>query len=205
WRRYNHDGYGDRGDGGPYEGWGVGRAWPLLTGERGHFELARGRDPGPYLATLERMATRTGLLPEQVWDEADRPDIHMVRGEPTEGAMPLCWAHAEYLKLLRSATDRRVFDRIASVEARYAKAHRRPDPLEVWKFGRQPSTMAKETPLRIIVDQPCVLHWTDSDWAQVTDTEAVATPLGLFYVDLAPGGTVGTRLPFHLPVERVRP
>ncbi|EQD71058.1 glucan 1,4-alpha-glucosidase, partial [mine drainage metagenome] len=89
------------------------------------------------------------------------------------------------------ATDRRVFDRIASVEARYAKAHRRPDPLEVWKFGRQPSTMAKETPLRIIVDQPCVLHWTDSDWAQVTDTEAVATPLGLFYVDLPPLGRSG--------------
>src|SRR5919197_2514312 len=40
WRRYNHDGYGQRDDGGPYERWGRGRAWPLLTGERGHHELA---------------------------------------------------------------------------------------------------------------------------------------------------------------------
>jgi hypothetical protein len=37
WRRYNHDGYGQRDDGGPFEGWGTGRAWPLLTGERGHY------------------------------------------------------------------------------------------------------------------------------------------------------------------------
>lgn len=34
WRRYNHDGYGQQTDGKPYAG--VGRGWPLLTGERGH-------------------------------------------------------------------------------------------------------------------------------------------------------------------------
>ncbi|MHB1434970.1 MAG: glycoside hydrolase family 15 protein [Thermoplasmata archaeon] len=196
WRRYNHDGYGDRGDGGPYEGWGVGRAWPLLTGERGHYELARGRDPSPYLATLERMATRTGLLPEQVWDQTDRPDFHMFLGEPTEGAMPLCWAHAEYLKLLRSVTDRRVFDRIDSVEARYAGARRRPPPLEVWKFNRQPATIGAGVPLRIIADQPFVLHWSDSDWSRVADTEAAPTPLGLHYVDLPPLGRPDRRYRF---------
>jgi glucoamylase len=43
WYRYNHDGYGQRPDGGPYQGWGKGRPWPLLTGERGHYELAVGR------------------------------------------------------------------------------------------------------------------------------------------------------------------
>src|SRR6202008_4072717 len=44
WRRYNHEGFGQRDDGSPYEGWGPGRLWPLLTGERGHYELAAGRD-----------------------------------------------------------------------------------------------------------------------------------------------------------------
>src|SRR6266849_312046 len=44
WRRYNHDGYGQRGDGTSFKGWGTGRPWPLLTGERGHYELAAGRD-----------------------------------------------------------------------------------------------------------------------------------------------------------------
>ena len=43
WHRYNHDGYGQQQDGGPFTEHGVGRVWPLLTGERGHYELAAGR------------------------------------------------------------------------------------------------------------------------------------------------------------------
>ena len=45
WRRYNHDGYGEKADGSAYDGTGEGRSWPILTGERGHYELAAGRDP----------------------------------------------------------------------------------------------------------------------------------------------------------------
>ena len=66
WRRYNHDGYGQRDDGGPFLGWGRGRAWPLLTGERGHYELAAGRDATPYIRAPGAVcrpgpAARTGL------------------------------------------------------------------------------------------------------------------------------------------------
>ena len=43
WHRYQGDGYGEHADGGPFNGTGVGRAWPLLTGERAHYELAAGR------------------------------------------------------------------------------------------------------------------------------------------------------------------
>ena len=42
------------------------------------------------------------MLPEQVWDEADRPDSSLRLGKPAGSAVPLVWAHAEYLKLLRS-------------------------------------------------------------------------------------------------------
>ncbi len=63
WHRYNHDGYGQRDDGGPYQGWGTGRAWPLLTGERGHYELAAGRDPAVFIRTMERFASSTGGRP----------------------------------------------------------------------------------------------------------------------------------------------
>ena len=48
WRRYSHDGYGQREDGGAFKGWGKGRAWPLLTGEWGHYELAAGQKPTVY-------------------------------------------------------------------------------------------------------------------------------------------------------------
>ncbi len=67
WRRYNHDGYGQREDGGPFEGWGKGRAWPLLTGERAHYELAAGGNVKLLIRAMERFASPTGLLPEQVW------------------------------------------------------------------------------------------------------------------------------------------
>src|SRR2546430_10459734 len=88
WRRYNHDGYGQREDGGPYVGWGTGRAWPLLTGERAHYEFAAGHDVKPFVQAMEQFATSTGLLTEQVWDEPDRPEMHMFLGKPTTAAMP---------------------------------------------------------------------------------------------------------------------
>src|SRR3984885_3816612 len=74
WRRYNNDGYGQREDGGPFVGSGKGRGWPLLTGERGHYELASGRDATQYVRWLEGLATPTNLLPEHVWDEDDPPE-----------------------------------------------------------------------------------------------------------------------------------
>ena len=130
WRRYNHDGYGQRPDGGPYQGWGYGHAWPVLTGERGHYELAAGRDVQPYIRALEGFASSTHLLPEQVWALPDLPKAHMLLGRPTGGAMPLSWAHAEYIKLVRSATEGQVCDLIAPVADRYRRRREGP-PLEI--------------------------------------------------------------------------
>ena len=42
-------------------------------------------------------------------------------GKPAGSAVPLVWAHAEYLKLLRSAVDGKVFDRIDPVYERYCE------------------------------------------------------------------------------------
>lgn len=191
WRRYNHDGYGQRDDGGPYLGWGVGRAWPLLTGERGHYELAAGRDPAPYLKTMERFATENGLLTEQVWDQTDRPELHLFQGRPTEAAMPLAWAHAEYISLLRSASDRRVFDRIDEVFDRYGRTSARPARREVWKFNRRPANVPANDSLRVIADQPFRLRVSDDDWRTHSDRDSVETGLSLHYVDLAPLGAPG--------------
>jgi len=76
WHRYNDDGYGEHDDGRPFDGIGVGRAWPLLTGERAHFELAAGRreEALRLLHTLEAFANGGGLLPEQIWDTSDIPE-----------------------------------------------------------------------------------------------------------------------------------
>lgn len=182
WRRYNNDGYGDGPDGAPFLGWGRGRAWPLLTGERGHYELAAGRDAHPYIRAMEGFASRSGMLPEQVWDE-DRPDLGMRLGRPARSVMPLVWAHAEYIKLVRSVADGQVFDRIAPVVERYLNAHGRKD-LEIWKPVRRVRKVARGQILRVLSPASFRLRWSADDWQSVHDTPSRASGLGPHFVDL---------------------
>jgi len=183
WRRYNHDGYGQRRDGGPYLGWGDGHAWPLLTGERGHYELAAGRDVRPYLRAMEGFASSLGLLPEQVWSDPDLPGKHMFFGRPTGSVMPLVWAHAEYLKLVRSAADGQVFDLIAEVADRY-RNRRKAGSVELWKFNRQVRCVPAGGTLRVQADVPFRLHWTCDEWDRAKDTTSTSTGTGAEFVDV---------------------
>jgi glucoamylase len=184
WHRYNHDGYGQREDGGPYVRWGKGRAWPLLTGERAHYELSAGRDVKPFLRAIEGFASPTGLLPEQVWDEQDKPNKHMFLGRPTGSAMPLMWAHAEYVKLLRSVSDGHVFDLIPEVASRYLGDRKACQLFEIWKPNRQVRVVKRGYKLRVQVPAPFRLHWTDDEWRTVKDTPSVATTLGIEFFDI---------------------
>ncbi|MBI3726429.1 glucan 1,4-alpha-glucosidase [bacterium] len=187
WRRYNNDGYGQRADGGPYRHFGVGRAWPLLTGERGHYEFAAGRDARSYVRALERFATRGSLLPEQVWDEPDRPAWKMFLGKPTGAAMPLMWAQAEYVKLLRTLADGRVFDLIPAVAHRYEKKRAGPSRLKVWKFNRHARKVAPGAVLRVLAAAPFRLHWTLGEESQARDTASSSTAIGVDFVDIPIG------------------
>lgn len=127
WRRYPGDEYGEYDTGSPFDGHGVGRSWPLFTGERAHYELAAGDTARARLLfrTLESFAGTTGMLPEQVWDGNDVPERGLVRGLATGSAAPLGWSHAEYVKLWRSLRDGAVFDTPVAVRERYADAFRR--------------------------------------------------------------------------------
>ena len=82
WHRYNGDGYGEHEDGSPFDGTGIGRAWPLLTGERAHYELAAGKkeEANKLLKALENFANEGGLIPEQIWDAADIPERELYFG-----------------------------------------------------------------------------------------------------------------------------
>jgi glucoamylase len=72
WYRYNCDGYGEHEDGSPFDGTGLGRPWPLLAGERAHYELAAGRvaSAEALLGVMENSTEASRLIPEQVWDTA---------------------------------------------------------------------------------------------------------------------------------------
>ena len=168
WRRYNHDGYGQRKDGGPYLGWGQGRAWPIMTGERAHYELAAGKDVSLYIKALEQFSSFGGMLPEQVWDHADLPERGMYFGRSAGSAQPLVWAHAEYLKLLRSVTDGQIFDRISVVAERYAvpKDQRHFESrLEVYQLTRPISCMVQGGTLRVMDAKPFHLLYSVDGWA----------------------------------------
>jgi glucoamylase len=168
WLRYNWDGYGQRADGGPFQGSGQGRVWPLLSGERAHYELAAGNDISDLIKTYEAFATGGQMMPEQVWDEADRPESSLRLGQPAGSAVPLVWAHAEYLKLLRSALDGKVFDRIDPVYERYCESPARTQTrrdLEIYSRRRPIQKISAGSTLRILDQNRFELVWSADGWA----------------------------------------
>jgi glucoamylase len=183
WRRYNHDGYGEKADGSAYDGTGEGRSWPILTGERGHYELAAGRDPLPFIEAMEKFANEGGMLPEQLWDAADLPDGKMKRGSPTGSAMPLCWTHAEYVSLVRSHKDGVCFDRIEPVYQRYARAGTG-SKIEMWTLAHQPQRIAPGKTLRIITEKAATIHWSFDGWATAHDLESRDAGFGCWFGDV---------------------
>lgn len=187
WRRYNHDGYGQRKDGGPFEGWGQGRAWPLLGGERAHYELEAGNDIAPYINAMERFSSIGGMLPEQIWDYADMPSQGMYLGRPAGSAQPLVWAHSEYLKLLCSATQRRVVDRISIVEERYAVPRDKrsfASQINIFQTARPISDLVAGKSLRIVDPQKFRVVFTVDQWATTLVLESRPVGFSGFFADI---------------------
>lgn len=184
YRRYNSDGYGEHADGSPFDGTGIGRGWPLLTAERAEYELMLGNDPLPWLEMLTRMTGPAGLIPEQVWDAPDIPARGLVMGKPSGSAMPLVWAHAEFLKLVYARERKRPLEFLNCVEVylkqdnpkRRALHWRIDTPFDVLRVGRD---------LLIDLAAPFVLHFGFDGWQAVHDKLSVALPFGRHGVRLA--------------------
>ncbi|MGH9599192.1 MAG: glycoside hydrolase family 15 protein, partial [Terracidiphilus sp.] len=194
WLRYNYDGYGNRADGGAFQGWGQGRVWPLLTGERAHYELAAGDGFEQMIRTYENFATCGQLLPEQVWDEEDLPEASMWKGKPAGSALPLVWAHAEYLKLLRSAADGKVFDRIDAVYNRYCEPEGRKRvrrKLEIYSRHRPIQRIAPGDTLRILDEVRFDVVWSGDGWKTAQTAASRSVGYAGFSADLTPGVEAG--------------
>ncbi|MEP2774759.1 MAG: glycoside hydrolase family 15 protein [Luteolibacter sp.] len=198
WRRYNHDGYGNKDDGRAYDGTGVGRCWPILTGERGHYELAAGNDPLPFIETLEKFANAGGMMPEQVWDADDLPEKSMFRGGPTGAAMPLCWSHAEYLSLVHSRINGVIFDRIEPAFQRYVK-EKTGSRLEIWTLVHQLRRIPAGKILRIVTDHPTKVRWSDDGWQTEHQLESKDSGFDCWFTDLPASNLAsGSRFAFAL-------
>ena len=189
WHRYNDDGYGEHRDGRPFDGTGHGRGWPLLSGERGHYALCAGEDPLPYLKAMVSMATETGMIPEQVWDTAPIPDRQLYPGRPTGSAMPLLWAHSEFIKLVVSRAQGEPCDRPQLTWERYKGV--RPDiNWRIWTLHCQPRCIKPGCDLRIILTAPATIHWSSDNWAHATDSNTHPAGLGMHMFDIPCAGNV---------------
>ncbi|RWM02020.1 glucan 1,4-alpha-glucosidase [Mesorhizobium sp.] len=196
WYRYTGDGYGEHEDGSPFDGTGQGRPWPLLVGERAHYELAAGRHgkAAELLETFERSAGVGGLLPEQVWDASDMPERELRLGAPSGSAMPLVWAHAEHIKLLRSLRDGTVFDMPPQGVERYIR-RKIVSPFRTWRFNNKIRSIPAGKRLRVELAARGVVHWSSDKWLTVQDDKTAENALGVHLVDLAvaglpPGSTI---------------
>lgn len=185
WRRYNGDGYGEHADGRPFDGTGIGRPWPLLTGERAHFEIAAGRlaQAEALKVALSKFANAGGLLPEQIWDAADLPEKELRNGEPSGSAMPLVWAHSEYIKLCRSLADGCVYDMPAQTKERY-QVRKMGSAHGIWRFNHKCRSVAVGKLLRVELLQPAVVHWSCDGWTTLADTATRDTGIGVHLADL---------------------
>ena len=124
WHRFSFDGYGEQADGGDWDLFfdnparqTRGRLWPLLSGERGEYELIAGRRADHLLATIAASANDGLMLPEQVWD--GQPPAGERAGTGTRSATPLAWTHAQFVRLAWSIQAGKPVERPAIVACRY--------------------------------------------------------------------------------------
>jgi glucoamylase len=127
WHRYEWDGYGETRSGGewritdPNTFRTLGRAWPLLAGERGEYAVTAGQDGRPYLTSMAAAAGEGDMLAEQVWDGRPPTGEPCCRaGEGTRSATPLVWSHAGLVRLAWTVQRGTPVDRQAVVADRYA-------------------------------------------------------------------------------------
>ena len=195
WIRSTGDGYGEHGDGTPYDGHGVGHCWPLLAGERGHFALADGDRTfaTEILHTMTRQTSACGMIPEQVWSAPDIPEHELYNGHPAGSGMPLAWAHAEYVKLLRSLDENRVWDTPPQTVDRY-QVQGKHSNFEIWTEHEPRHWITQGRDLRMDFNEPSIVTWNVGGESHTQRTAQPVCALHSLILKLPAGWT-------HLSIE----
>jgi glucoamylase len=132
---------------------------------------------------MKSFANESGLIPEQVWDSPDLPEHGLHFGRPSGSAMPLVWAHAEYLKLQRSLRDGRLFDLPPQTVQRYL-TEKTVSARMVWRFNHKIRSLPAGKLLRIETLAPARIRWSADDWNTVQDISTHDVGLGMHIADL---------------------
>ena len=186
------DGYGDcyqpsgsscstPGEPWPTTDTGTGHLWPVLSGERGEYEVAAGHYSfaRSLLQSMQNMQSGQGLEPEQAWEDPPLPaspygsdpttaSIGFQPGEPAGSASPLTWAQAQYARLALDLSARHNLETPQIVTDRYV-THGMPGPL--------PVTITSPTPGSSVTTSTVTVTGTTTPGATV-DAEAVGSAGG---------------------------
>ena len=152
--------------------------------------MQSGEDPIAYLRTMWKCASVGGLLPEQVWDAAPIPALGLEPGRPSGSAMPLLWAHAEFLKLLIAREQRRPIELLSAVEQRYlsgAADQYAARAAAAWHWRDEVPVLRHEAGRALLIEdrRPFTLHFGFDGWQRVEERAAEAKPFGLWSVRLS--------------------
>ncbi|MGA7271217.1 MAG: glucan 1,4-alpha-glucosidase, partial [Acidimicrobiia bacterium] len=123
---------------------------------------------------MRSFAAPPGLLPEQVWDGPPIPDRELTPGGPTGSAMPLVWAHAEYVRLMASLRLGRVFDTPVEAAERY-RDQTPPPRVASWAPHHKLASMTAGKLLRLDLGAPSTIRWSADAWKSFADIDT--TPM----------------------------
>jgi glucoamylase len=169
WYRYNHDGYGEHADGSDYNGTGIGRLWPIFSGERGIYTIASGSGADSYLTAMTAAENGSGMIPEQVWDNS-APSGY-TPGTPTKSMNPLNWAMGEFITLLLSASSNTIADVPSLTYNRYVSGAYQPH--SGWTVDYDSSQLYQGKALTIYYNgwldshSKVYLHWGENNWQNI--------------------------------------
>ena len=160
---------------------GTGHLWPVLSGERGEYEVAAGdySFARTLLHSMQNMQSGQGLEPEQAWEDpplAASPfgsdpttaSIGFQTGKPAGSASPLTWAQAQYARLALDLSYKRNLETPQIVTDRYV-THGMP--------GSLPLTVTSPASGSSVTSADITVTGTTAPNAQV-DVEAVGAAGG---------------------------
>jgi glucoamylase len=160
---------------------GTGHLWPVLSGERGEYELAAA-DPSSarsLLQSMQNMQSGQGLEPEQAWEDPNlaaspfgtdpaTASIGFTDGAAAGSASPLTWAQAAYARLAIDLSAGRNLETPQIVTDRYV-THGMP--------GSLPVTITSPTPGASVTTATVTVSGTTTPGATV-DAAAVGSAGG---------------------------
>ncbi|MEO8117401.1 MAG: glucan 1,4-alpha-glucosidase, partial [Bacteroidota bacterium] len=112
----------------------------------------------------------------------DIPEKELFFAKHTGSAMPLTWAHAEYLKLASSIKSKRIFDMPMHTKKRYLE-NKTTSKISIWRFADQLKKISKSKKLRIEILFPAVIYWSTDNWENTQHKETKDIGLPFYFSD----------------------